>query len=582
MHSPDGDQLWGPRKSLWGLIAERVSESELPKIHRALGHSLVDMYVEVHAEAEMWHKIWQKSQQGGNDGGGAGTTFTRLQGFPLTDPPAVKELLRAEVKMLLQTLREQAGRWGKDGEELLSQYKPETVNYVLSLPDSCYRRCTDPKDTEGGSRPSSRCSVQSSAEDEIEAMMEKLNVTEITQVVDRLRFRANGLNVTIGKIKQKLQSRSEFGEAEPSLVELRELRGALQTKLQLFPSSSAASSPRPVKEVKSSYRLSAGQGAEAPPASVWRQHHLPPLCPPRPRPPAGPALTKTSTSRTHSQHRITSASDKSSKAPACVRTDPSECTDSLLHADIDHSSSPERGSAGLHHRTHTSSFQTPSSKTPPSSHRSLHSPSTESSESPQRERKSSSARRSGSISVTPSPAPGLSRVSDAGSLSSRSDHSASTGSCRRRSGPQSGRCGGGSGPASAQVDNDRGVKTSGGSEAGSPARHSRRKSSSGMDNDKNGLLRKQSPSSLRLTDSSSRGPEGRDRTGRAACTQFTSPKKPHEGTTSQPKRVQDAQMEVQFLSRFHQPTPPAGVSHGQDMGVYSTGRTQKVCDREVF
>lgn len=36
-------------------------------------------------------------------------------------------------------------------------------------------------------RPDSRCSVQSRAEDEIEAVRGKLNVTEIDQVVDRLR-----------------------------------------------------------------------------------------------------------------------------------------------------------------------------------------------------------------------------------------------------------------------------------------------------------------------------------------------------------------------------------------------------------
>lgn len=36
-------------------------------------------------------------------------------------------------------------------------------------------------------RPSSHCSVRSSAEDEIEAVIDKLNVTDIDQVVDRLK-----------------------------------------------------------------------------------------------------------------------------------------------------------------------------------------------------------------------------------------------------------------------------------------------------------------------------------------------------------------------------------------------------------
>lgn len=37
-------------------------------------------------------------------------------------------------------------------------------------------------------RPSSHCSVQSSAEDEIDAVRDKLNVTEIHEVVGRLRY----------------------------------------------------------------------------------------------------------------------------------------------------------------------------------------------------------------------------------------------------------------------------------------------------------------------------------------------------------------------------------------------------------
>lgn len=50
MQSPDESQLWCPGPSLWSLISEHVLGSELPRIHAALGHSLVGMYIEVHAE----------------------------------------------------------------------------------------------------------------------------------------------------------------------------------------------------------------------------------------------------------------------------------------------------------------------------------------------------------------------------------------------------------------------------------------------------------------------------------------------------------------------------------------------------
>uniref|UniRef100_UPI0037E867A7 coiled-coil domain-containing protein 24 n=1 Tax=Semicossyphus pulcher TaxID=241346 RepID=UPI0037E867A7 len=186
MQSPDGIQLWCPSQSLWSLITEHVPGSEMPKICAALGYSLVDMYKDVHAEVEMWYKMWQASQQG-SIGSRAGTPLSLQHGSPLADPPAVKELLRSEVKMLLQTLRERAGRGGRDGEALAFQYKPETVDYALGHLDSCQRRSIDPGDTDTGSRPSSHCSVRSSAEEEIESMRDKLNVTDIDQVVDRLK-----------------------------------------------------------------------------------------------------------------------------------------------------------------------------------------------------------------------------------------------------------------------------------------------------------------------------------------------------------------------------------------------------------
>uniref|UniRef100_A0A3Q1HIB6 Coiled-coil domain containing 24 n=1 Tax=Acanthochromis polyacanthus TaxID=80966 RepID=A0A3Q1HIB6_9TELE len=595
MNSPDGNQLWCPGKSLWCLIAEHVSASELQEIHTALGPSLVDMYVEVHSEAEMWHKMWQMSQRGENHGRGA---FTCPQGSPLADPPAVKELLRAEVKMLLQNLRERASRRGRDGEELLSRYKPETVNYALSHLDSCYRKCKNPKDAENGSRPSSHCSAQSSAEDEIEAMRDKLNDTEITQVVDRLRSvlmeECEALTRLLkhlkGNIKQNLQSRSEFDKAEPSLAELRELRGALQMDLELFPSSLAASSLLPVRELKSTHRLSAGGGPESPPAltptPILRPHSPLPLCHPLPRPPAGPPHTKTSMSRTHGQHRITSASNKSNKTPPCNRISTPGHTNSLFKTDhimvrskYDCSLSPEQNSTALHHRplTSTASFHIRSeknslfSKTHLSSHGSIDTLSTECDVSSQRGRKSSTVWRSRSIDITPSPVPAFSQLCDAGGFSSsKADPPVSTMKSRTPNGQQNSSCGGFSGSSKVQIH--RGKNTS---ETGNLlAQNGRRKNNREMDNNRNGHLRmdvnkKQSLSGHSLMDSSSCHPECSDSLGQAVCPQsasaqisgqfFTSSEKPHEGTTSQPKSVQDAQTPPQFLSRFYQPVPPARV-----------------------
>uniref|UniRef100_A0A8C2IG35 Uncharacterized protein n=1 Tax=Cyprinus carpio TaxID=7962 RepID=A0A8C2IG35_CYPCA len=56
----------------------------------------------------MWEKIWQElrcSEKGNRP---------EAPMFPLADPPAVKELLKAEIQLLLLTLREKAARQGRE------------------------------------------------------------------------------------------------------------------------------------------------------------------------------------------------------------------------------------------------------------------------------------------------------------------------------------------------------------------------------------------------------------------------------------------------------------------------------------
>ncbi|XP_040000553.1 coiled-coil domain-containing protein 24 isoform X2 [Xiphias gladius] len=617
--SPDESQLWCSGPSLWSLIAEHVAGSELAKIHTALGHFLVDMYTEVHAEAEMWHKMWQESQRGGNNGSRAGTPLPHQKGSPLADPPAVKELVRAEVKMLLLTLRERASRGGRDGEELLFQYKPETVNYALSHLDSCYSTCTNPGDTDNGSRPSSHCSVQSSAADEIEAVRDKLNVTDIEQVVDRLKSvlmeECEVLNRLVKQlkrnIKQNCRSECEFDKSEPTLEELRDLRGAIKMDLELYPSSYAASPPAltslPVKELKNRFRLSAGQKASDETlralnaTSVLRPHPPPPLCHPIPRPPTGPPLTKTSASvkpvhssslsRAHGQCRGTLASNKSGKTPLCSKNTTSghvksHFTTDQIRVESEYLCSPsqEQNSAGLNCGTPTSSasFRIKTLRNSPvhvahlSSHRSIHSPSREFDSSPQRQRKSSSVWRSRNINITSSPVSALSPLCDAGSYSnSTTDYSGSaTEKSETQNEQKKSTCGGGLVSKTLQVDNDsknstpESFNSSVMSETGkSPARNGDRKSNSGTDRNRNGqdVSHQQSLSGHCLTDWSSHHSESSEE-GQGKCTQhlngqfFTSSKRPLGGTTGEPKSVQEAQTELEFIGKFYQPVPPARVS----------------------
>ncbi|XP_040911543.1 coiled-coil domain-containing protein 24 isoform X2 [Toxotes jaculatrix] len=560
----------------------------------------------------MWQKMWQESQLGRNHGSRAGTPHQ--QNSPLADPPAVKELVRAEVKMLLQTLRERISKGARDGEELLFRYKPEIVNYALCHLDSCYSNCTNLGEIDNGSRPSSHCSVQSSAEDEIEAVRDKLNVTDIDQVVDRLRSvlmeECEVLKRLVkhlkSNIKERCRSQCEFVKSEPTLAELKELRGAIQMDLELYPSSFDASpqaSSLLLKELKSGFRLSAGQkdSDETLQAlnatSVLKPHPpLPPFGSLKPRPPVGHPLTKTirssSLSRTHGQHRSTSASNKSSKTPICSNITTSGRVNSQFTTDqimvqSEYHCSPEQDRAGLHCRTLTSgpSFRKKTQRNSPvheahlSSHRSIHSLSREYDLSPQRERKNSSTWRSRNSNFTPSPIPALSPLSDAGTYSNSStDHSGSTiGKSETQNGQRISTYGSGLESATVETDNNRRKSTPESfnssvlSETGRPVK----KGGSRIDRKENGHLEKdvtqqQSFTGHCFTDNSSHHSESSGEQGQSKCIQpasiqlngqfFTSRRRPLGGTTSQSKSVHEAQTEPQFVNKFYQPVPPTRVS----------------------
>ncbi|KAF7222292.1 coiled-coil domain-containing protein 24 isoform X1 [Nothobranchius furzeri] len=534
MDSLDDLRLSGPGPSLWSLISEHASESELQKIRAALSHHLVDKYIELHAEVETYHRMWQERKQIGNHGSRAET--------PLADPPAVKELVRAEIKMLLQNLKEKASRGGsRDGDELLLQYKPETVHYALSHQEIRYSSCGITDSVR--SRPSSSCSIQSRAEDEIEAIRDKLKITEIHRVVAQLRSvllaECDALTATIKHFKGmlNLNSEDETGNSEPSLTELRELRASLQMDLALLPSAYETSSALPIKGLKNSFRRSAEQRSTqllSPlrPAS-------PSLCNLKPKPPSPPPPAKASLSRPHSQHRII-------KPPTFNRMDPAEhdpkiskshvfateqdCPRTCLNLHID----PERN--------------TPSPDNHRSSHRSTHRPSTDL--SPGMERK-----------ATPVSAPAFSHFCDAGS--NDTGRSVLTkGKLKALNGQQNSNIG--------ENSADDPEKSSVISQTS--AEHGRKNHKSGTDEDKMSHFRiinktQYSPKSHGLVDKMSYPPKRSELQSSDICFQpqstgltgiyVTLPGKPQRKLKDQPKYAQEKQNQFQFSNVFYQSVGPA-------------------------
>ncbi|GAA6071586.1 coiled-coil domain-containing protein 24 isoform X2, partial [Tachysurus ichikawai] len=84
------------QQSVWSLIKECVPESELPEIRAIIGDALIDMYKETYSEVQMWEQMWHEVHDG----------KSQMPHFSLADPPAIKELLRSELQLLLLTLRQ--------------------------------------------------------------------------------------------------------------------------------------------------------------------------------------------------------------------------------------------------------------------------------------------------------------------------------------------------------------------------------------------------------------------------------------------------------------------------------------------
>ncbi|KAJ3594729.1 hypothetical protein NHX12_004036 [Muraenolepis orangiensis] len=258
-----------PRQSLWRLIQEHVPQSELPEVSAALGQSLVDMYAEVHSEVDMWLGIWREVKQGGHR-----SIRPETPRCPLADPPVVKELLRGEVRMLLQ-----------DGEEVWSRYDPVTVTYALGGSTDCVpgRRHHE---QQGDSPAALSLDLVAGVGDELEAVRDQLNVV--------------GSNTGL--------SERQVNNTEPTVSELREQRRVIQMDLDLpsallprrpsSSSSSTPSSPPTAKRLQNTPRSSAGLrapqllGAGAPDPRLrpppLRLHPLPSVSHVKPGPPPGP------------------------------------------------------------------------------------------------------------------------------------------------------------------------------------------------------------------------------------------------------------------------------------------------------
>ncbi|XP_057712575.1 coiled-coil domain-containing protein 24 isoform X2 [Corythoichthys intestinalis] len=284
--------------------------------------------------AIMWHKIWQDGQQ-------VAAPLPRPRSS-LADPPVIKELVRAEVKMLLENLQEKFIREGRHDEEFLSRYNEKTVNFALGRLEIR----AEPEDK-------LRSSMNSNAEGEIEALKDKLNITDIDKVVQHLKSILTEECATLKTqvkhiqemIKKQCRIQSESFDSEPTLAELKELRGAIQKDFQLFPSPplhvrEKAVKP-PFRTAFSNHSLSTAQRSSDKSLSTLTSTSLR-----RPRPPSTPPHTNIcgplnliddseTTSRTSHQHRNASSASRHRKVRLKLVSNESVVTEPSLPVEDD-------------------------------------------------------------------------------------------------------------------------------------------------------------------------------------------------------------------------------------------------------
>ncbi|MCJ8731845.1 hypothetical protein PDJAM_G00204090 [Pangasius djambal] len=234
------------QQCVWSLIKECVPDSELPEIRAILGDALIDMYTEIHSEVQMWEQMWHEVHDG----------KSQMPHSSLADPPAVKELLRSELQLLLLSLRQQAVTLGRDGDEVMSRYSPRVVSYALGTerqrsPDSIERATSTSRPE--SSRSGSRHSSHSSFGDEIEALRHKLNITHINEVVSHLKsvlteeceVLKNDVLLLQESVESEYLKQSAF--MEPTLTELKKERRLIQQDLESLNSMNDSTSTDKLK-----------------------------------------------------------------------------------------------------------------------------------------------------------------------------------------------------------------------------------------------------------------------------------------------------------------------------------------------
>uniref|UniRef100_A0AAA9S3N5 Coiled-coil domain containing 24 n=1 Tax=Bos taurus TaxID=9913 RepID=A0AAA9S3N5_BOVIN len=219
----------GDSPSLWELVEEHVPLPERPEVKRILGETTVDLSLELRAEVVMLRSLLQEARSSQAPGSRPTSDLSSL----LAPPPLVRDLVRQELRQLLQGLRRKAICEGRDQTQAWVQYSPRVLRFALEEPR---------RDLPEQEMFQMRAGDPSSCYRDLSVIKDQLNMSHIDQVAGHLRAlleeECRALEREIPILQRCLEeeyigaARPSKPSLEPTLAELKEQKAAMQQELQ--------------------------------------------------------------------------------------------------------------------------------------------------------------------------------------------------------------------------------------------------------------------------------------------------------------------------------------------------------------
>ncbi|GAB1288811.1 Coiled-coil domain-containing 24 [Apodemus speciosus] len=159
----------GDSPALWELVEEHVPLPERPEVKRILGEAAVDLSLELREEVAMLKALLQEMQSSQVSNSDSPSL--------LAPPPLLRDLMRQELRQLLQGLRLKAISEGRDQTQMWAQYSPRVLRFALD----------EPRSDSTQQEPFPMRAGEPSCPRDLTVIKDQLNVSNIDQVVRHLR-----------------------------------------------------------------------------------------------------------------------------------------------------------------------------------------------------------------------------------------------------------------------------------------------------------------------------------------------------------------------------------------------------------